>query len=239
MGPFDWGVRFEPVLKQVLVSLWGVEIAEAGRIVSAVDTKLAASPDGILLAATEEARIGRLLELKCPISRKIGAGVPFDYWCQMQIQMEVTGIDECDYVEAKFESPTKTVAVLAPLVEGAPKPMAEGRLWLFQHEDTLEMRYAYTAEERTTLVESGWSEVEEIPWRLAALYTETVGRDKGWYASTEEKRAAFWRDVESARAGTYVAAPSSKPPRTVLVTKEGSVDAPQREQESICKIQDD
>jgi hypothetical protein len=221
MGPFDWGIRFEPVLKQVLSSssFWGVEIAEAGRILSATDPNLAASPDGILLAASDPLRVGRLLELKCPITRKIGAGIPFDYWCQMQIQMEVTGIGECEYVEAKFESLTKTISELAPLPEGAPKPIAEGQFWLFQNENTLEMRYAYTDDERYDLHIPGWIQIEMIPWRLIALYTETIVRDTTWYASTEEKRAAFWKDVQKARAGTYVAAPSSKSPR-VVVTKE-------------------
>ena len=240
MGPFDWGIRFEPVLKQVLssASYWGVEIAEAGRILSATDPKLAASPDGILLAATDPARVGRLLELKCPITRKIGAGVPFDYWCQMQIQMEVTGIGECDYVEAKFESLTKTVSELTPLPEGAPKPIAEGQLWLFQHERTLEMRYAYTDDERYTLFSTsadtpGWIQIEMIPWRLIALYTETIVRDTTWYNSTEEKRAAFWKDVELARAGTYVAAPSSKPPRVVVTKEPAAASSP------VCQILDD
>jgi len=99
MGPFDWGIRFEPVVKTILEERWGAKILDSGRLMHPTDPLLAASPDGLIVEATDPARVGRLLEIKCPITREIGAGIPFEYWCQMQIQMEVTGIDECEYVE--------------------------------------------------------------------------------------------------------------------------------------------
>ena len=186
MGAFDWGVRFEPVVKQILEAKWGVKIAEAGRIVHPKDTHVAASPDGIYLAATDPARVGRLVEIKCPITRKIGEGVPFDYWCQMQVQMEVTGIGECDYVEVKLDS-----------IQGSATDLsgAEGYVWLLQNPQTCEMRYAYTEAE---MIE-GWDVVEKIPWRVNGMYTVTVMRDMGWYENTAEMRRQFWKNVEEAR----------------------------------------
>ena len=202
MGPFDWGIRFEPVVKQILEAKWGLQIAEAGRIVHPTDSHIAASPDGIILGATDPQRVGRLLEIKCPITRAIGGGVPFDYWCQMQVQMEVTGIDECEYVEVKIDSLGRNVTDLSG---------AEGFVWLLQDPATCVMRYAYTEAEA---LGEGLDIVEKIPWRLGGMYAVTVTRDRGWFQQTAELRETFWRSVEEARR-----VPES--PR-VIVTKEAA-----------------
>lgn len=242
MGPFDWGVRFEPVVKQVLERRWGVRIAESGRLLHPTDPNLAASPDGLILEATDSARIGRLLEIKCPISRPIGNGVPFDYWCQMQIQMEVTGIDECDYVEVKLQSIQKHETELPAGAE------PEGHVWLLQEPHTAQMVYAYTEEERAEREGAGWEVIETIPWRVAGFWTKTVARDRAWYRGTEELRGAFWRDVHAARVGGFTlpestrvrrapagAAPAAGGHQTVIVQKEGAAPPPS----SSCLIVDD
>ena len=239
MGPFDWGVRFEPVVKQVLEERWGARIAESGRLLHPTDPTLAASPDGLILEATDSARVGRLLEIKCPISRPIGNGVPFDYWCQMQIQMEVTGIDECDYVEVKLQSVQKHETELPAGVE------PEGHMWLLQEPRTAQMAYAYTEEERAEREGAGWEVVEAIPWRVAGFWAKTVARDRAWYRGTEELRAAFWRDVHAARAGGFTlpestrvrrapAAPATGGRQTVIVQKEGAAPV-----QSACLIVDE
>ena len=207
MGPFDWGVRFEPVVKQILTESWGVKIVDAGRIMHPTDSHIAASPDGIILDATDPARIGRLLEIKCPITRKIGEGVPFDYWCQMQIQMEVTGIDECEYVEVKLESIQGTTTDISG--------EAQGHVWLLQNPMTCEMTYRYTEGEAAALKTDGWHELEKIPWRLSKMYAVTVTRDRGWFLETAEAREKFWNDVELARKGAF-----QEVSGRVIVTKE-------------------
>ena len=213
MGPFDWGVRFEPVVKQVLASKWGAVIAESGRIMHPTDSNLAASPDGFIMAATDEAKVGRLLEIKCPIRRAIGEGVPFEYWCQMQIQMEVTGIGECEYVEVKFDSVEKGKTDLS----GEP----EGYIWLLQNPETCELRYIYTVQERAEL--DAWAELEKIPWRLGGFYSEVVTRDRNWFASTADLRAGFWSNVAAARAGGFEVPVGRSKPKGLAVTvvKEG------------------
>ena len=213
MGPFDWGVRFEPVVKQVLASRWGATIADSGRIMHSTDPNLAASPDGFIMAATDEARVGRLIEIKCPIRRTIAEGVPFEYWCQMQIQMEVTGIGECEYVEVKFDSVEKGKSDIS----GEP----EGYIWLIQDPETCALKYIYTMEERVAM--DAWTVIETIPWRVAGLHSEVVARDRNWFATTADLRAKFWADVAVARSGGFeVPIGRSKPKGlNVTVTKEG------------------
>ena len=111
MGPMDWGVRFEPVVKQILEGLWGAEIQDVGRLMHPTDTHLAASPEGLIMAATDSARIGRLIEIKCPVKRGINGKIPFEYWCQMQIQMEVTGIDDVTILRSSWNRPIRVVCI--------------------------------------------------------------------------------------------------------------------------------
>jgi hypothetical protein len=57
---------------------------------------LGASPDGI----SED---GVMLEIKCPVSRKITGIPPRYYWCQVQGQLEVCELDRCDFLECKLK----------------------------------------------------------------------------------------------------------------------------------------
>ena len=58
---------------------------------------LAASPDGI----TPD---GVMLEIKCPFIRKIKPKeFPMYYWVQVQIQLEVCDLYECDYIECSIK----------------------------------------------------------------------------------------------------------------------------------------
>jgi len=62
---------------------------------------LAASPDGINTSESSE-RHGRMLEVKNIVNRDI-TGIPkVEYWIQMQIQMEVCMLNECDFLETRF-----------------------------------------------------------------------------------------------------------------------------------------
>ena len=211
MGPFDWGIRFEPVVKQILEKMDNIQILEMGRLIHPENSRLAASPDGIIIAANDLRRIGRLLEIKCPISRKIDGTIPQDYWCQMQIQMEVANIDECDYIEMSFESGYKTHAYtiedcktscsseLYDIESG--QPVYCGNIWLLQNPESLELKYVYTDNERNNMECQGWCIQEIIPWFLKRMFHTTVIRNRDWYLGTLGKQEEFWARVEDARKG--------------------------------------
>ena len=209
MNALDWGIRFEPAIKQFIESQWKVKIADSGRLIHPLDPKLAASPDGFLIEGPSD-RIGRLVEIKCPLSRKIGEGIPFDYWCQMQIQMEVTDIDECMYIEAKICSRNaKQDTIVKP-----EHPIFGGILWLLSHEETYQMVYAYTPEERNEYVGKGFLEIDEVPWYVESFHTEIVSRERAWYEGTKQLRDDFWENVEKAKKGTFkVPEPAQKRPK--------------------------
>lgn len=91
----EWGNRFEPVAIQFYEYLQNKKVYQLGLVTHSKYSWLGASPDGLLLS-------GKLLEIKCPIYRNITDEIPLYYWIQMQIQMEVCDMPECDYFECKF-----------------------------------------------------------------------------------------------------------------------------------------
>jgi putative phage-type endonuclease len=88
----EWGVTYEPVVKELYQHFNGVVVHEFGMIPHPKFDWLGASPDGVTSS-------GRMIEIKCPYSR-VPKGMPkCQYWVQMQIQMECCGFNECDYLD--------------------------------------------------------------------------------------------------------------------------------------------
>lgn len=98
-----WGTQFEPIAKSIFEKMNDVKVVDTTCIPHSTHTFLGASPDGILISNNE--KNGRLVEFKCPISRDFdeGSSVPSSYIHQMQLQMECTGLNACEYAEFKFK----------------------------------------------------------------------------------------------------------------------------------------
>jgi putative phage-type endonuclease len=94
--PLKWGVMYEPVANAIYCARNRVEVHEFGLLAHRTVVHLGASPDGIN-------ELGVMLEIKCPFSRKIDGVVPREYYHQIQGQLEVCGLDDCDYMECEFE----------------------------------------------------------------------------------------------------------------------------------------
>lgn len=203
MNATAWGVRFEPVVKQILESMDGCKLYEPGRIGHPTNPRLAASPDAIVEDSSQPSQIGRLIEIKCPYSRKIGGEIPSDYWIQMQIQMEVTGIDECEYVECEILS-SRQYQSNPPDLSGT---LIRGCLYLIKQTvpegKPYELRYLYgeVGSRRCPPLPDGFELHETIPWGLKAWHREIVYRDRAWYEGTKSWQEAFWQDVETLRTG--------------------------------------
>jgi hypothetical protein len=104
VGALIWGTRFEPIAKEIYCHIENVKLVDLSCVNHPEHTFLGASPDGLIL--TNDERNGRLIELKCPISRAFSddTPIPDSYYHQMQLQMECTGLVECDYVEMQFKT---------------------------------------------------------------------------------------------------------------------------------------
>ena len=97
-----WGTRFEPIAKEIYCFLEKIEIKDLSCVVHPEHSFIGASPDGLILS--NDHRNGRLIEIKCPISRSFDdtTPIPEHYYHQMQLQLECAGLQECDYVEMQF-----------------------------------------------------------------------------------------------------------------------------------------
>jgi putative phage-type endonuclease len=90
-----WGKKYEEIANRLYCILKNKEVHEFGLINHSKLKWLAASPDGI----TND---GVMIEIKCPLSRKITATPPFYYWIQVQIQLEVCNLYQCDFVQCEI-----------------------------------------------------------------------------------------------------------------------------------------
>lgn len=116
MAPLKWGCMFEPVAQDIYSKLnMNIKVHEFGLLKHPKYPHLGASPDGI----TE---LGVMLEIKCPWKRAITPGeIPMQYYYQIQGQLDVCNLEECDYFECTFAEvdygPTSDVWVETPANE--------------------------------------------------------------------------------------------------------------------------
>jgi len=203
-GPMDWGVRYEPVVKHILEKTLDASIYELGRIRHRNNSRIAASPDGLFIDCKKHPElIGTLVEIKCPPSRVINDKIQFDYWCQMQLQMEVCDVPSCEFVEVKFKELDAT---------DTPTQVHHGWIILEGNQETLDMRYVYVYDSHAdSYVErDGWVLVEKYQWEVVQLRRVTLQRDPVWFQSSQNALDLFWKDVESARQGTWIPPPPQK-----------------------------
>lgn len=93
----DWGVKYEPVAKKVYEMIRETTVTDIGFLLHD-DYHVGASPDGLCFIDGKP----RLIEFKCKYSKAITDTILYDYWVQMQVQMEVCNVNSCDFVEVKF-----------------------------------------------------------------------------------------------------------------------------------------
>ena len=103
------GDKYEDVARKLYEDMYDEKVHELGIIPHATIDFLAGSPDGV----TET---GRLVEIKCPMSRKIEADVPEHYMPQLQLLMEILDLEVCDFIQYKpqeitFPGPSEFVVV--------------------------------------------------------------------------------------------------------------------------------
>ena len=99
----EWGVKYEEIATLFYQSITGTVIKEFGMIPHPTFPIFGASPDGICDDTGPMEFCSRMLEIKCPPKRKFTKSVPPHYMMQMQGQLEVCDLDECDFLQVKLE----------------------------------------------------------------------------------------------------------------------------------------
>jgi putative phage-type endonuclease len=179
-----WGTRFEPVAKRIYEERTKCSITDVSCVQHPVHSFLGASPDGLIVPNDNDPkRYGRLVEFKCPISRKPTEEIPAGYVHQMQMQMECTGIDECEYVEFRFRQVNYSEWKAFAGPKGVFHVYEDGRV----EYDTDPVGEDY----------------QTITWILASTEEKFVPRDPTWMSRHLDGLRSFWNEVlEHRKNGT-------------------------------------
>jgi putative phage-type endonuclease len=188
-----WGTQFEPLIKDIYGNIRNADVIDTTCVRHPKYSFLGASPDGIVLTKDVlDGQWGKLVEFKCPISRQFSQETPIPeyYYHQMQMQMECTGIDECDYVEAQFKTCTKTQY---------NKSATEYKGMFAVYDDgTLDYKPTHVEfrEWKNTL---HGDEYRIIYWTLEKLSVKVVKRDFNWMNDHLEELQECWNIIQECR----------------------------------------
>lgn len=202
-----WGTYFEPIAKQIYCELQhNIQIADTTCVPHPTVSFLGASPDGIIISNDD--RHGKLVEFKCPISRKFteNTPIPDGYYHQMQLQMECTGLDECEYIEMAFEKLnfTEWTRSKAPC-KSIFAVHSDGTIKYRDMHDTTEPH------EWKLSLGDNWEEYEIIYWELQNWRATTVKKQKGWLDLCLPSLTKIWSEIEEYRkTGTFPPDPREK-----------------------------
>lgn len=95
LPPLKWGIKYEPLAIEMYKRRAKVDVHDFGLLPHPTIPFFGASPDGIN-------ELGVMVEIKCPFKRKINGEIPMQYYYQMQGQLDVCGLCDCDYLECEF-----------------------------------------------------------------------------------------------------------------------------------------
>ena len=210
----QWGVKYEPVATEFYEYLNNVKIIEFGLIPHPELSVFGASPDGICDIGSPNGYSGRMLEIKCPPRREFTHEVPKHYWMQMQGQLEVCDLDECDFLQVKIEEYSDVneyendCLVIQGLQAGKTKDdLPKGLVIAYTKKNSLDIEYKFSPWLASLDTILNWQQntldelklnysIYEIKWWKITRYECTlVRRDKVWWLSVIPNIIQFWKDV--------------------------------------------
>jgi len=219
--PMSWGHKYEHLTSCLYEEMNQTMISEFGCIAHKEYPFLAASPDGIV---TGENNYGRMIEIKNVVSREI-TGVPKkDYYIQMQLQMEVCDLDECDFVETKFIE-FETEAEYLDDNTGKRK----GVILVFIN-DLDEFVYKYMPfdvvdydawmDETLSNTDPTLNWFKNVYWRLDVYSCVLVKRQRDWFKAAVPEFVSLWKTIEEERVnGNYVTRAPKKRPKNESINE--------------------
>jgi len=227
--PFHWGQKYEPLSVMLYENMYNTKVADFGCIQHDKYAFLGASPDGINVDTNSE-RYGRMLEIKNIVNREINGIPKKEYWIQMQMQMEVCDLSECDFLETKFLEYENAHIFFCHLQKDEEKEVLDTKgLILYFHnskeakpfyvykplnivkkedilkweEDTIEL---YQSPEKNLLY------IQTIYWKLEKLSCVLVLRNENWFKNNIQSLQNVWNIIEKERITGYEhRAPNKKP----------------------------
>ena len=220
-----WGNKYEPVSILLYERKYKTLISDFGCIPHKSIPFLAASPDGINTLETTE-RFGRMLEVKNIVNREIDGNPKMEYWVQMQVQMEVCNLNECDFLETRFveyESLNEfEIDSYNSLSYSRSKDSKRKGVIIMYFTQEKQPHYEYAPiglskqefekwEEQNLSNNTHMNWVKNIYWKLDEMSCVLVLRNKLWFAYALPILAELWSTIEMEKInGCQHRAPNKK-----------------------------
>jgi len=212
-SPLHWGQKYEELSIMWYENEYNTKVGEFGCIPHKTISYLAASPDGINIDPTSD-RYGRMVEVKNIVNREI-TGIPkLEYWVQMQVQLEVCNLKECDFLETRFieyeteedffadgtfqrtiDNKQKGVMMLFFTIDGSPK--YEYMPW--NANEAIYNKWQQDVMEKNTNLT--W--LKNIFWKLDEISVVLVVKNKKWFECAKPILDNFWKTIEYERINGY------------------------------------
>jgi len=228
-----WGQKYEPLSVMLYEKMYETKVEDFGCIQHPEYKFLGASPDGINIDPLKE-RYGRMLEIKNIVNREINGIPKKEYWVQMQLQMEVCDLDECDFLETKFvEYPDRETFLQVQEKEQEQINTNQGIIIYFHRKDGTPY-YEYKPlditnpsdieeweEQQVALHENtnGYIFMKTIYWKLEKLSCVLVLRNKEWFKNNITQLQNVWNIIEKERISGYEHRAPNRKPKKELLTK--------------------
>ena len=212
----EWGVKYEDIAIMFYEELYHVKVLDFGLIPHPTFGAFGASPDGICDDTGNDEYVARMVEIKCPPKRKFTKTVPPHYGMQVQGQLEVCGLDECDFFQVKieeydnYEEYTKDNFENDDIIQNGrtslnyPKGVTlsykkngEDKLtYLYPKLNLSNEEYQTWIQENKTTVENEGHKFVEAKWWFISRYECTlVKKDHSWWIESIDKILSFYKDL--------------------------------------------
>ena len=203
-SPLHWRQKYEELSILWYQNNFQTKIRDFGCIPHPTINYLAASPDGINVEPSSD-RFGRMLEVKNIVNRDI-TGIPkFEYWIQMQIQMEVCNLNECDFLETRFiEYDSYNHFINDGSFNLSSDNKYKGICSLFMFEN--KPHYEYTPWNCNEEFYNHWNNqiliknkhmnwIKNIYWKLDEISVVLVVRNKIWFNEAKLILDKLWKNI--------------------------------------------
>jgi len=199
-----WGQKYEPISIEWYEKHYNTTVTDFGCIPHSELSYIGASPDGINTDSSSS-RYGRMLEVKNIVNREI-TGIPkMEYWIQMQIQMEVCNLNECDFLETRFieyedynsfindgefntSENNNTKGIIMCFIKDEKPLYVYAPLYISKTD--FEVWEEKVMEEHKHLI---W--LKNIYWKLDEISCVLVLRNKFWFHSTKHMLDKIWNNI--------------------------------------------
>jgi putative phage-type endonuclease len=181
------GKKYELIATMIYSHIYNTKVIEFGALPSEKYNFLGASPDGICSAYTLDnqfsKRLGRMLEIKCPVSREIilngkivGIICPFYYYCQIQQQLLCCSLDQCDFWQCHIVEYTKEEYLLDNCYKCTNVEGAEGNKILIDNKLKKGIILEFIPRKFTPQFEQ-----DQIKWKSKYIYPDRLDMDESQY----------------------------------------------------------